>query len=327
MTNNIHAARKVEQSAPKTYTPYQGQYFAHALTLDGQAEDTISRSIASAKVDMNPHQVEAALFALRSPLSQGVILADEVGLGKTIEASLVIAQKWAERQRRILLIVPAMLRNQWAQELSEKFSMPTTIIETSSYNAAKKAGKLNPFESDRIVICSYEFAARKDVDVKNIDWHLVIFDEAHKLRNVWKKDGAKKAKALQAALDGKKKMLLSATPLQNSLLELYGLISIIDPHFFGSADAFKAQYVGGKATAQNLDILKHRLGKVCSRTLRRQVQQEGGIKFTRRHSIVEDFRPSQEELDLYDSISSYLQRDDIASIKPGALLHRSPPWC
>jgi superfamily II DNA or RNA helicase len=318
MTNKNQAAQKAAQTAPKTYTPYQGQYFAHALTLDGQAEDTISRSIASAKVDMNPHQVEAALFALRSPLSQGVILADEVGLGKTIEASLVIAQKWAERQRKILLIVPAMLRNQWAQELSDKFSLPSMIIETSSYNLAKKAGKLNPFESDRVVICSYEFAARKDVDVKSIDWHLVIFDEAHKLRNVWKKDGAKKAKALQAALDGKKKMLLSATPLQNSLLELYGLISIIDPHFFGSADAFKAQYVGGKATAQNLDILKHRLGKVCSRTLRRQVQQEGGIKFTRRHSIVEDFRPSQEELDLYDSISSYLQRDDIASIKPGA---------
>lgn len=106
----------------------------------------------------------------------------------------MIAQKWAERQRRILLIVPAMLRNQWAQELSEKFSMPTTIIETSSYNAAKKAGKLNPFEGDRIVIFSYEFAARKDVDVKNIDWHLVIFDEAHKLRNVWKKMEPRKPK-------------------------------------------------------------------------------------------------------------------------------------
>ncbi len=170
------------------------------------------------------------------------------------------------------------------------------------------------------MICSYEFAAGKDVDVKNIDWNLVIFDEAHKVRNVWQKEAnkAKKAKKLQAALDGKKKMLLSATPLQNSLLELYGLVSIIDPHFFGSADAFKAQYVGGRATTQNLDILKHRLSKVCNRTLRRQVQQEGGIKFTQRHSIVEDFRPSQEELDLYENISNYLQRDDIASIKPGA---------
>lgn len=136
----MNKTQHLQKTITKTYTPYQGQYFAHALTLDGQTEDTISRSIASAKVDMNPHQVEAALFALRSPLSQGVILADEVGLGKTIEASLVIAQKWAERQRKILLIVPAMLRNQWAQELSEKFSLPTTIMETASYNLAKKAG-------------------------------------------------------------------------------------------------------------------------------------------------------------------------------------------
>lgn len=304
--------------AQKKYSQYQGQYFAHALTLDGQAENTISRSIASAKVDMNPHQVEAALFALRSPLSQGVILADEVGLGKTIEASLVIAQKWAERQRNILLIVPAMLRNQWAQELNDKFSLPSYILESASYNQAKKDGKLNPFESDKIVICSYEFAAKKDVDVKNVAWSLVVFDEAHKLRNVWKKEGAKKAKKLQAALDGRQKVLLSATPLQNTLLELYGLVSIIDPHFFGSSDAFKAQYIGGKATAQNLEMLKHRLGKICNRTLRRQVQEEGGINFTRRHSMVEDFRPTKEELDLYEQISSYLQRDDIASIKPGA---------
>lgn len=313
-------AKTKQQNVPeqKQYSPYQGQYFAHALTLDGQAESTISRSIASAKVDMNPHQVEAALFALRSPLSQGVILADEVGLGKTIEASLVIAQKWAERQRHILLIVPAMLRNQWAQELSEKFSLPSYILESASYNQAKKDGKLNPFDSSKIVICSYEFAAKQDVDVKNIAWNLVVFDEAHKLRNVWKKEGAKKAKKLQAALEGRQKVLLSATPLQNTLLELYGLVSIIDPHFFGSSDAFKVQYVGGKATSQNLDLLKHRLNKICNRTLRRQVQEEGGINFTRRHSMVEDFRPSSEELDLYEQISSYLQRDDIASIKPGA---------
>ena len=73
---------------------------------------------------MNPHQMDAALFALASPLSQGVLLADEVGLGKTIEASLVIAQRWAERRRRILLIVPASLRKQWSQELYDKFSLP-----------------------------------------------------------------------------------------------------------------------------------------------------------------------------------------------------------
>jgi len=122
----------------KTYTEHQATYLAHALTIDGSAEDNLSKSLASSKVDMNPHQVEAALFALRSPLSQGVLLADEVGLGKTIEASLIIAQKWAERHRKIILIVPAMLRNQWSQELLEKFNIPSCILESSSYNAAKK---------------------------------------------------------------------------------------------------------------------------------------------------------------------------------------------
>jgi superfamily II DNA/RNA helicase len=302
------------------YTKHQSAFLAHALTLDGSPEDNLSRSLAAAKVDMNPHQVEAALFALRSPLSQGVLLADEVGLGKTIEASLIIAQKWAERKRKIILIVPAMLRNQWSQELLEKFNIQSYILESASYNAHKKLGTLNPFDlkEARILICSYEFASRKNIDLKNVNWDLVVFDEAHKLRNIWKKDGAKTAKRLQEALDGKKKILLSATPLQNSLLELYGLVSVIDSHFFGSVDSFRAQYVGTKATANNLDTMRHRLSKICSRTLRRQVQQEGGINFTRRWSIVEDFRPTTDEMDLYEKISSYLQREDIVSIKPRA---------
>lgn len=304
----------------ETFTKHQSLYLAYALTLDGTAEYNLSKSLASSKVDMNPHQVEAALFALRSPLSQGVLLADEVGLGKTIEASLIIAQKWAERCRKIILIVPAMLRNQWYHELLEKFNISSLILDSSSYNANKKAGALNPFDlkDDKVLICSYEFASRKNIDLKSVNWDLVVFDEAHKLRNIWKKDGAKIAKRLQGALDGRKKILLSATPLQNSLLELYGLVSIIDPHFFGSVESFKVQYVGTRTTGNNLDILRHRLSKICNRTLRRQVQQEGGINFPRRHSMVEDFCPSHEEMDLYNKISSYLQREDIASIKPSA---------
>src|SRR4051794_11541953 len=98
-------------------TPFHSQFWAHLLTLKSPSGsiENLSRSIANSRVDLNPHQVDAALFALRSPLSKGVILADEVGLVKTIEAGIVIAQKWAERHRRILLIVPATLRKQWQQ--------------------------------------------------------------------------------------------------------------------------------------------------------------------------------------------------------------------
>ena len=81
-------------------------------------------SLFDAAVDLNPHQIEAALFALQSPLSKGVLLADEVGLGKTIEAGIVLCQFWAERRRRLLVICPASIRKQWALELTEKFNLP-----------------------------------------------------------------------------------------------------------------------------------------------------------------------------------------------------------
>jgi superfamily II DNA/RNA helicase len=306
------------QKSQVVYTPYQRQYWAHLLTSKSPPEDAISRSIASARVDMNPHQVEGALFAVRSPLSKGIILADEVGLGKTIEASLVIAQRWAERKRRILLIVPASLRKQWAQELFDKFSLKAEIIEAKSFNFYVKQNNKNPFDqAEKIFICSYQFAARKAPEIKAIPWDLVVFDEAHKLRNIYKKDGNKTAKALCDAIYQRNKLLLSATPLQNSLMELYGLVSVIDPHFFGSDTAFKQQYVNSRQNDDALLVLKNRLKNICYRTLRRQVQAEGGINFTRRLSLTQDFTPSSQEQDLYEKVSSFLQREGVAAITKG----------
>ena len=302
------------------YTAYQTGYFAHWLSLEGKAEKSLTQVIASAKVDMNPHQVEAALFALASPLSNGVILADEVGLGKTIEASLVLAQKWAEHKYKLLLIVPATLRKQWSQELEEKFSLPSRILEAKNFNVLLKSGVNNLFvsEDDCVVICSYEFAARKELELGRVPWDMVVLDEAHKLRNIYKADGAKTAKKLESALKNRPKVMLSATPLQNNLQELYGLTSIIDPHFFGDLDSFKARYCRPKLDEAEFALLRSRLMKICRRTLRRQVQEEGGIMFTRRYSMTEDFRPGPEEEKLYKEVSSYLQQDDLLAIKPGA---------
>ncbi len=306
-----------------SYTAYQSAYLAHWLSLEGKADESLKQTIASAKVDMNPHQIEAALFALESPLSQGVILADEVGLGKTIEASLVLGQKWAEHRRKLLLIVPATLRKQWSQELEEKFSLPTLILEARNFNQARKEGAGNPFDVEiafseqAVVICSYEFASRKDAELALIPWDLVVFDEAHKLRNIYKKDGAKTAKKLNDALLNCKKILLSATPLQNNLQELYGLVSVIDPHFFGDLNSFRTRYCKPKLDEAEFALLRSRLTKVCHRTLRRQVQLEGGINFTKRYSMTEDFSPSDDELELYQSFSKYLQGDSLA-IKPEA---------
>src|SRR3984893_378645 len=170
-------------------TDYQAKYFAYELTKRNPSDsmEKLAGAVASAQVDLNPHQVDAALFAFRSPLSKGALLADEVGLGKTIEAGLVLSQKWAERRRRILIIVPSNLRKQWHQELNEKFFLPCAILESKSYNQAVKAGNFRPFDiKDTVVICSYQSPGNKASDVHAAPWDLVVIDEAHRLRNVYK---------------------------------------------------------------------------------------------------------------------------------------------
>ena len=238
------------------------------------------------------------------------ILGDEVGLGKTIEACLVIAQKWAERKRNILLVLPASLRKQWAQELKEKFSLDSLILDAKTFKAREKEGK-RPFKAkNTVVIVSYEFAAGRVDDLAIIDWDLVVYDEAHRLRNVYKKNGSKRAKVLKDALHAPFKMLLTATPLQNSLMELFGLISIIDDRHFGDKNSFRTMYTGAKTSSESLEILKSRIAPVCQRTLRRQVIEAGHIKFTRRLPCTFDFEPSDEEVQLYNDVSGFLQRKD-----------------
>lgn len=305
------------------YSPQQGTFFAHRITLEGTGEDALAQSLSTARVDMNPHQVDAALFALASPLSKGVLLADEVGLGKTIEASLVIAQRWAERKRRILLVVPASLRKQWSQELYDKFSLPSVIVERKSYNDFRKKGIANPFaHPDHVVITSYEFAALKDNEIRSGQWDLVVFDEAHRLRNVYRKDGAARAKKLRDATRPFFKILLTATPLQNSLMELYGLVSVLDEHHFGDEDSFRSQYVVGAGARNGHIFLRKRLEPICKRTLRRQVQQAGLIRYTERSPLTMEYAPSQDELKLYADVSAYLQRKDTIAFgnKPNQLV-------
>ncbi len=184
------------------FTLYQSQYIAWLLSrrVNAGSADMLASTLMDAQVDLNPHQVDAALFAFQSPLSKGVILADEVGLGKTIEAGLVIAQRWAERKRRILIVVPANLRKQWHQELQDKFSLQALILETKNYNQLRKDGHKLPFEqSSRVVICSYQFAKSKADDLQRVPWDLVVMDEAHRLRNVYKPSNVI-GKALKEAL-------------------------------------------------------------------------------------------------------------------------------
>lgn len=301
-----------------SFTIYHAKYFAYELTKKSSSDSMqkLASTLVDAQVDLNPHQVEAALFAFRSPLSKGAILADEVGLGKTIEAGLVISQKWAEQKRKILIITPANLRKQWSQELQDKFFLHSFILETKSFNDCIKKGNLNPFDQSEIIICSYQFARTKEAYIKLINWDLAVIDEAHRLRNVYKTNN-KIARSIRASLDAAPKILLTATPLQNSLLELYGLVSIIDDYTFGDLKSFKTQYsrVTSTADADAFTELKERLKPVCKRTLRRQVTQY--IRYTNRIALVEEFYPTEEEQRLYDLVSNYLQEENLYALPAG----------
>ncbi len=334
-------------------TLYHAKYFAYELTkrCSSDSLEKLSSTLSNAQVDLNPHQIEAALFAFKSPLSKGAILADEVGLGKTIEAGLVLSQKWAERKRGILLIVPASLRKQWNAELQDKFFLPSIILEAKLFNQYVKTGNLNPFDQkDKIIICSYHFARAKSPYIKQTKWDLAVIDEAHRLRNVYKTSN-KIAREIKNALSDTPKILLTATPLQNSLLELYGLVSIIDDHVFGDLKSFKVNY---SFAPKELDIpthikdiqwntekgygkgivtreqgfaedevivdpkqllftdLRSRLKPVCIRTLRRQVLEY--INFTERKPITQDYVPTKQEIELYNYMSEYLQRPSLFAL-------------
>ncbi|MEB3288228.1 MAG: DEAD/DEAH box helicase [Vampirovibrionales bacterium] len=296
-------------------TVYHSKLFANMLQRRHSVADgeKLATALLDAQVDLNPHQVEAALFAFKSPLSKGAILADEVGLGKTIEAGLLLSQKWTEGKRRILIITPANLRKQWSQEMGEKFFLPSLILESKNYNKMRRDGVPRPFEQDALIICSYQFASRHEETLMTTRWDLVVIDEAHRLRNVYRTDN-KIGRRLKNALSNSPKVLLTATPLQNSLMELYGLVSLIDDYAFGDANSFRSQYA--RLTGEDPYMeLKDRLKPVCHRTLRRQVLEY--IRYTNRIPITQEFYPTDDEQMLYDMVSDYLQRESLKALPSG----------
>lgn len=288
--------------------PYQAKYYAYELSKKAASDDPekFGATLMDAKVELNPHQVEAALFAFKSPYSKGAILADEVGLGKTIEAGILLSQKWAEGKRRILIICPSSIRKQWMNELEDKFYLKSEVLETPSFNRKIREGKKNPFDDrESIKICSYQFASRKQEEIQLTSWDLVVIDEAHYLRNVYKY-GNKTAKAIYSAVRDYKKVLLTATPLQNRLDELYGLVKFIDPEIFGDHKAFRQSYILDSGPKDIAD-LKDRLSSVVHRTLRKDVREF--VRFRERIPLTLKFQPTEEEQDLYSKVLDYLRQE------------------
>lgn len=282
---------------------YQAKYIAHELERVYANDDVakLSGLMFDAQIIPTPHQIDAALFALNSPMARGIILADEVGLGKTIEAGIVIMQYYSERKRKILIITPSSLRQQWAQELQEKFNLPATVVD------AKWIKSKGTIKKDGIYICSYEFANRHSEKLSN-GWDLLVLDEAHKLRNFYNNQKGIASAVSGIAKGSEKSLLLTATPLQNRLEELYGLVSVVDPKYFYKLDVFRQRYIKSNHPFA-LDDLRSRMSKIAKRTLRSEVKKY--IKYTDRIAKTVQFEPSGDEQKLYELVDEYLHRDKL----------------
>ncbi|MEI7676199.1 MAG: SNF2-related protein [Bacteroidales bacterium] len=292
-------------------TPYHAKYYAYELSkrANSESSEKFGVTLMDAQVELNPHQVEAALFAFKSPYSKGAILADEVGLGKTIEAGIVLSQQWAENKRRILIICPSSLRKQWVNELADKFYLKAEVLESKSFNASYKANNKNPFDDGKTIkICSYQFASKQAELIQLTSWDLVVLDEAHYLRNVHK-NAESIAARVKSAIKDYKKILLTATPLQNRLDELFGLVSFIDQGVFGDIKSFRKSFVNGDG---NLKELKEKLKSIVHRTLRQDVREF--VPYRERIPITQQFTPTEPEKQLYNNVLDYLRMESIYAL-------------
>lgn len=323
-------------------TKYHSKYYANFLSLQqpSRGVQRLWSSLLNATIDLNPHQIDWALFFFDNPLNKWIMLADEVWLGKTIEAWLILCQLRSERKRKILLVVPASLRKQWVAELQEKFHIPAKIMDWPIYRKmVDNDDATNPFNQDAIIVTSYSFAWSENNEkyntwdhIENIKRDLVVFDEAHKLRNIYKdldsdledfigkdKEEAQRkrstAKKLFDRFENTKKLLLTATPLQNSLLELFWLMNFVDPYSFADLDSFKEQYNPQIVTQSDLNILRNRIQPYFHRTLRKQVAWD--IKYTQRKPLTQEYQWSFEEETFYEQVSEFLRTSKIFQNKNG----------
>ncbi len=300
-------------------TEVQRFYFYHLLTLRKPKwdEESAAQAVIEAKVDLNPHQIEAATFAFRNPLAGGVILADEVGLGKTIETGLVLSQLWAEGKRSVLIVAPKSLRHQWQDELRNLFGIDSEIIDTKSARIAEKSGgEILPSNRNLVLITNEHFFNSYSSHIRAKRWDLIVIDEAHKLRNVWRngKNQAQRAKLIRDTIRPFKKLLLTATPMQNNLMELFGLTSFIEDSILGTQESFQQtfQRIPEEEREERLSELKYRIQKFFHRELRRNVSDF--IKYTKRNAVTFEFDPDDEEEQLRKDFESYLAREDILGI-------------
>ncbi len=293
------------------------RYYAEDLVRQRRAGER-RRQVSSqrrGRVDPNPHQIDAVMFALRRIPEGGCILADEVGLGKTIEAGLVVAQLLAEGATRILIVVPRPLLGQWQAELVDLFDI----------DALEAADPSVDTEAMGVFLAGREYAGGEAgaSRLAAAPWDLCLIDEAHEVfagihrrydrAGIYDEESpqALMAHRVRQVIGASPVLLLTATPIQNSLRELWGLVQYVDPSgtLLGDKPVFEHVFCaddGRGVAAHQSEELRLRLATVVQRTLRRQAQEFLDRPFVGRRAQLFEYRMSPDERALYDDVTDYL---------------------
>ncbi|MET0413505.1 MAG: SNF2-related protein [Polyangiaceae bacterium] len=314
---------------PSAMHAAQRRYLAEDLVRRRRSDEErrYSAPQRAAKIDANPHQIDAVIFALARVREGGCILADEVGLGKTIEAGLVIAQLLAEGARRVLLVAPKPLIGQWRQELFQLFDIV----------AQEGQAKIGGFDGEGVFVVGREAAGSergREAMLAAEPFDLCVIDEAHEVfAGIYKRFdalGQYQEQAPHARTAGRLRevllagrtpmLLLTATPIQNSLAELWGLVQYVDPlgTLLGDLPTFREVFCGlddrHLAPGQE-DELRARLRVVLQRTLRRQAQEFLEKPFVDRQARLFEYVMSPTEKQLYDDVTRYLLEPGIQAFR------------
>jgi superfamily II DNA or RNA helicase len=309
--------------------PIQRRFAAEDLVRRRRSDEhaRTASSQRQGRIDPNPHQVDAVMFALGRIPEGGCILADEVGLGKTIEAGLVLAQLRAEGKRRLLIIVPKPLIGQWQTELFTLFGIEAGI----------GSARPNSFDGAGVFLAGRELAGTETVSrilANGEPFDLVVIDEAHELfasiyrrydrRGDYKEDSkdALIAQRVRDAIRAAPVLLLTATPIQNSLAELWGLVQYVEPTgtLLGTLDTFRKVFcpADDATIAEDLDDeLRRRMSSVCQRTLRRQAQEFLERPFVQRRCRLFEYTMQPDERALYDDVTRWLLEPDLVAFSGG----------
>lgn len=286
-------------------TPFHAYYKARLLEQLPEEEQFLP-VFASSDIEIYPFQIAAASFALRSPYQKGAVLCDEAGMGKSHEAMLVINQKWLEGCSRILLVIPnADLLHQWTEMLERFYTVPYVVLTSrKEWQAHSAPDHPNAFIQDAIVITTYDFAADNEEAAKVVNWDLTVFEEANALSPVYQEDN-KQAKALKRIAGDSFKLLLTGTPIEKNIMDLYGLIWFIDETLLPGEKEFLARYL---RRPENYPELSKQVSRYCFRTLRSQAKHYA--KVTERVLLTVEHTPGKAERQLYDLLYAYINQPE-----------------